>query len=374
MKVKQTKITVKDLADGYIDKDYDGVFGYGGKLDIRPPIQRGFVYNENQQEEVIRTASQEFPLNSMYWAVRDDGSFEVIDGQQRTISLCKFVKNNFSVAGLFGFEEPRFFHNLTDEERKIILDYPLTVYQCEGTHSEKIKWFQVINIAGEKLNKQEILNAVYCGIWVGHAKRWFSGRNPQARRHSDYLSGNSLRQDYLETAIRWAAMVDGCGIEEYMAKHQNDESADPLWDYFESVIDWVKKIFPKYRKPMEKVDWGKLYLAHHNKTLDADALESEVAKYMRYEEIRKKSGIYEYLLTGEKSCLDLRAFEESDKIAAYENQGGICGKGSNDGCGNHFEMKEMHADHIIPWNKGGRTRFDNLQMLCADCNLRKSDN
>lgn len=34
---------------------------------------------------------------------------------------------------------------------------------------------------------------------------------------------------------------------------------------------------------------------------------------------------------------------------------------------------ELHIDHVIPWSKGGETEPDNLQTLCAICNIGKSD-
>jgi 5-methylcytosine-specific restriction endonuclease McrA len=32
----------------------------------------------------------------------------------------------------------------------------------------------------------------------------------------------------------------------------------------------------------------------------------------------------------------------------------------------------MEADHITPWSKGGKTTVENCQLLCLDCNRRKS--
>lgn len=134
-----------------------------------------------------------------------------------------------------------------------------------------------------------------------------------------------------------------------MAKHQHDPSAVSLWNYFRSVIDWVQAIFPKYRKEMK-------------------ALEADVSRLMADEDVTKKSGVYEYLLTGQERCLSIRAFDDRMKRAAYERQGGVCPY-----CGEHFELSEMHADHIKPWAKGGPTTAENCQMLCRDCNLKKSD-
>ena len=176
MKIDLKKITVRDLVEDYHDDGEGGVRGYGGKLDIRPPFQREFVYKDKQRDAVIETINKGFPLNVMYWAVRQDGTYEVIDGQQRTISAAQYVEGDYSLDG-------RYFHNLQDDEQELILNYPLQVYVCKGSASEKLDWFRIINIAGEKLTSQELRNAVYAGPWVSDAKRHFisAGGGPPAR-------------------------------------------------------------------------------------------------------------------------------------------------------------------------------------------------
>ena len=42
-------------------------------------------------------------------------------------------------------------------------------------------------------------------------------------------------------------------------------------------------------------------------------------------------------------------------------------------CKEHFEIEQMEADHITPWSQGGKTDDKNCQMLCKECNRRKSD-
>src|SRR3954452_4336907 len=96
MKIELREMTIKELSDGYQDNAEDGVVGYGGKLDIRPPYQREFIYKDKQRDAVIHTIIQNFPLNVMYWALREDGNFEVIDGQQRTISVSQFINGDFA--------------------------------------------------------------------------------------------------------------------------------------------------------------------------------------------------------------------------------------------------------------------------------------
>lgn len=365
MKIELHEITVRDLSDGYVDNAEAGVRGYGGKLDIRPPYQREFVYKDHQRDAVIDTASKRFPLNVMYWAVRGDGTFEIIDGQQRTISLCQYVQGDFSVQ-IGSFSERRAFHNLQPDEQDKLLDYPLTVYLCSGTDSEKLEWFKTINIAGEQLTDQELRNAVYHGEWVTDAKKYFSRPNcPAQAIGSKFLTGEVRRQHFLETAIRWCSQ-DG-NIEQFMSVHQKHTSAKPLWDYFEAVIDWVEACFPNYRKEMKGVPWGVLYNEFRNAPFDPVGAEKRIKALMEDEDVTRKSGIYTYLFDGKERNLSIRSFTERQKREAFERQGGICPV-----CGNTFTISEMEADHIKPWHEGGRTISENCQMLCKDDNRRKS--
>ena len=363
MKITLTKVTIKDLVKDYKDDAETGrVSAYGGKLDIRPPYQREFIYKEKQRDAVIETVRQGFPLNVMYWAKREDGTFEVIDGQQRTISICQYVNGDFS--HLF-----KFYHNLQKDEKEQIDNYELLVYICEGTDKEKLKWFETINIAGEELTKQELRNAVYFGPWLSDAKRYFSKNACAAQKiGQDYLIGSAIRQEYLETAIKWVSKEN---IEVYMAKHQHDDNANELWLYFKSVIDWIETTFKptkERKKLMKGLEWGELYEAHKNDKLNFTTIDNEVTRLLLDDDVTSKKGIYPYILTGKEHYLSIRAFTDKQKIKAYQKQLGICPI-----CKQHFEMEEMQADHITPWCEGGPTIDNNCQMLCRDCNRRKSN-
>lgn len=357
MKIEHTKISVRALSENYKDNQEGGVVGFGGKLDIRPPYQREFVYKDKQREAVIDTITKNFPLNVMYWAKKGDG-FEVVDGQQRTISICQYVNGDFSHNG-------RYFHNLQSDEKEQILNYVLDVYVCEGTDSEKLDWFRIINIAGEKLTEQELRNAVFAGPWLADAKKYFSRTGcPAYNIASDYMSGSPIRQDYLETALDW---ISNGEVEDYMAKHQNDASATDLWVYFQCVISWVSTLFPTKRpKLMRSVDWGKLYNENKGNTYNPAELEERIKELLQDEDVTKQSGIYAYLLTGNEKYLSIRQFSDKMKNAAYEKQEGICPI-----CGKKHELKDMEADHITPWSEGGKTTYENCQLLCRDCNRRK---
>ncbi|MBQ8251335.1 MAG: DUF262 domain-containing protein [Alphaproteobacteria bacterium] len=361
MKIYLNHIKVRDIVENYVNNDEEGVFGYNGKLNIRPKYQREFVYDVKHRDAVINSINKDFPLNVMYWCRNEDDTFEVLDGQQRTISICEYINGTFSINNLY-------FHNLTDTEKNKILDYELMIYICEGNDKEKLDWFRIINIAGVQLTEQELRNAIYTGEWLSDAKHYFSKNNCLAYKIANtYMKGHAIRQNYLETALDW---ISEGNIEQYMAEHQHKSNAIELWNYFQSVISWVKNLFPKYRTEMKGLDWGLFYNQYKDNDYNAKELEEYVSTLMadEYDEITSKKGIYEYVLSGNERCLSIRAFKDGEKRKVYERQKGICPK-----CKKHFEINEMEADHITPWSKGGHTTIDNCQMLCKNCNRYKSD-
>jgi len=239
------------------------------------------------------------------------------------------------------------------------------VYFCEGTEDEKLAWFRIINIAGEKLTEQELRNATYTGSWLSSAKKDFSKTGCAAYQlASDYVKGSPIRQELLETAISWISKGQ---IEKYMADHQHDANANALWIYFRSVIEWVQLTFPKYRKEMKGINWSELYNAYKDEIFDSNQLEEEITRLMIDDDVTNKKGIYSYVLTKAEKHLNIRAFTENMKREAFERQKGICAH-----CNGTFELKAMEADHITPWHMGGKTNASNCQMLCKDCNRRKS--
>jgi 5-methylcytosine-specific restriction endonuclease McrA len=374
MTIEPLKVTVAELIDGYRDSDEEGVVGYHGKLDIRPKYQREFVYNEKQEKAVIDTISKGFPLSTMYWVEKEDGTYEVMDGQQRTLSICRYCWGAYAVnwkGNLWAFS------NLPEAEREQLLNYELEVKVCKGgTDVEKLDWFQVINIAGEELTAQEIRNAVYAGSWVTDAKRHFSRSNSAAKRMSDgYISKKWIRQEGLEMAISWVAKRDGMSIEEYMRRHQHDSDCSDLWLYFNTVVTWAKmKFIGKHSNLYTATDWGEMYRKHKDDEIDAKKLEAWISDLLKDGEITNKKGVLWYVLDNNEQHLGLRAFDEKTALEVYEAQGHKCVGGPN--CPEHgreLAFEEMEADHIVPWSKGGLTVKENCQMLCRHCNRTKSN-
>ncbi len=409
MSINLTQIKLRDLFDGYVNSDEDGVVGYHGRLDIRPKYQREFIYSDKEQVAVVDTVKKGFPLNTIYWAVaRDENgqkilkngeeTYELMDGQQRTISICEFLANHIVV----NFQKFFNIQKSTPDIAEKILDYELQVYICDGSVSDKLAWFRTINIAGKQLTEQELLNAQYVGEWLTKAKYWFSRTNCSAQetivvkghKAADYMNGSPIRQDYLATVLKWIA--DYKGLPErtaegdaYMAEHQGDPDAGDIKSYYMGVIDWIGGKFKAYRKEMKGLPWGIYYNKYQRGEYkgqfiekSADEIETEIARLIEDDEIDGNiKGIYEYIIDGEEKHLSLRAFDRKTAAKIYEKQKYTCPYcekkigGHTYPEGKHsYELKDMEADHIVPWSKGGKTEESNCQMLCKWHNGHKSDN
>ena len=383
--ISDLKITIRDLVKGYKNSDEDGVYGFGGDLIIRPEFQREFVYKDAQRNAVIDSIMNGYPIGIMYWSLNKSGNYECLDGQQRTISICDYVNNTFSVK-IAGY--PKVFSNLNEDEKESILNYEVKVYIFSGNETERLEWFKRINTQGEKLNNQELLNAVYTGTWLNDARKYFSKRGcPAIDVGKGYVTGDAIKQEYLKKVLTWASDSEGIKhIEDYMSKHQNDKDANDLWVYYREVTDWAKRYFSDVEKKLrEKQDWGILYNKYHSKTYNVSDLKIEIDKLIGDDEVTNHNGIIPYVLSdktpSDERYLTLRSFSDAVKRRVYNEQTSKakangtsnCPYCASKGIKTIYLYTEMEGDHIVPWSKGGKTEESNLQMLCRSCNNDKRD-
>lgn len=386
MEIKRAAITIRDLCDGYINEteaDIEkGVYAYGGKLCVRPAFQRSFVYDTKQANAVINTALKGFPLNVMYWVDNGDGTYDCLDGQQRTISLCNFVDGITSFEGDWLNHNKNYIHTIkriNPDLYEQFMNYELEVYICKGTKAEQMEWFKTINIAGAELTTQELRNVNYVSAWLTDAKRYFSKANstssakcPAERIGDKYTNKNANRQELLEQVISWRIdSKDDADICQYMEDHMHDTDASDLWDYFNNVISWIEEVFPGIDdKGMKTVNWGKLYNGYHDEDLDPDEIHDKFEELNDYKASKELdvsiAKIIEYCITRDETLLKHRAFSESQRTALYNRQKGICPD-----CGQHFLKADMHAHHIVPWYNGGVTELPNGVMLCKECHAQR---
>lgn len=384
MRTDLKQYTVAEICDGFVYNEYEekGIFGLSGRLTIQPEYQRNYIYDDGKRDvAVIDSVLKGYPIGLFYFVRTENNRLEVLDGQQRITSIGRFVTGKFAVK-INGMEH--FFHNMAKDLQEKILRTTLLVYECEGTESEIKEWFKTINIAGVPLNEQELYNAVYSGEFVTKAKETFSNsHNANIQKWVWFVSGTVRRQDYLHTALDW---VSHGNVSEYMSIHRHDTEITELKTYFDTVIEWAKSVFGAGSHEAQGLDWGRLYETYHKNSYNPQEISGRVSELYADFYVKNKKGIYEYLLGGEqdKRLLDVRVFDEPTKKSVYAAQTAaakakgnsncpLCALGTDAHKTKVWPLKEMDADHVTAWSKGGATDIANCQMLCKTHNRAKGN-
>ena len=382
----RTDITVAGICEGFVYNQLEGkgLFGLGGKLTIQPEYQRNYIYavgGGKKEQDVIHSLLKGYPLGLIYFNTVAPDRFEVLDGQQRITSIGRYVTSKFAITDN---GNPQYFDSLPADQQARILESRLLIYECEGTESEIKEWFKTINITGVPLNAQELLNAIYSGPFVTLAKAEFSNsQNANIQKWSAYVKGSADRQEFLERALDWVSRGDIGG---YMSTHRHDHTINELKAYFNSVIDWVSAVFIDVLPEMRGLEWGQLYEAYHGKSYDPKKMSGEVRRLAADPYVTRRKGIFEYLLGGsvDKQLLAVRVFDDRVKQVAYTRQTQaaekkgvsncpLCALGDTTNKSRIYKFKEMDADHVSAWSKGGESTAENCQMLCKTHNQAKGN-
>lgn len=383
--ILKTDLTVRDINEGFVYNEYEGkgLFGWGGKLTIQPEYQRNYIYADGKRDvAVIDSLLKGYPLGLLYFVKVGEDKYEILDGQQRVTSFGRFITNKFATKDEHGMEQ--YFDGLAKNLQDKILDSQLTIYICEGEESEIKEWFRTINIVGVPLNNQELLNAIYSGPFVTMAREEFSNsQNANIQKWSAYIKGDVNRQEYLATALNW---VSKGNIDSYMSQHRFDTNITELKTYFNSVITWTSTVFKDVKSDMRGLEWGRLYETYHNNSYDPNKVSETLCKLYADPQVQDTKGICEYILGGCKDTklLNVRVFDDNTKRVVYEKQTKdaklkdisncpLCAIGNDINKNRIWELKEMDADHVTAWSKGGSTDMDNCQMLCQTHNRAKGN-
>lgn len=395
--------TVAELLEGFVysQTENKGLHGLDGKLTIQPEYQRSYIYADGGKDvAVIDSILRGYPLGLIYFA--DNGEehtsptrYEVLDGQQRITSIGRFRQGGFSVQ-LPGRDTPSHYDALPQDLKDLVDNTTLLVYHCAGTERELREWFQTLNLVGAPLTAQELRNALYSGPFVTAARAALSNStSPKTKMLGSFIKGDSKRQQVLEGALTW--YVDGHAaqpgaaksIDEYMSAHRSDKNADALLAYTDDVKNWIVTNFTdKPHRHMAGLPWGKFHAEFGKKAYSPAKLTKRVRELLEDPFIHQQKNICEFVLRGERpedrKLLEGRLFDETTKRAAYKRQtdaakaAGIsncptCAGLDNANKARIYELKEMEADHVTPWSKGGATDAKNCEMLCVTHNRAKGN-
>ncbi len=381
----RTDISVKDICEGFVYNELEGkgLFGLSGKLTIQPEYQRNYIYADGKKDvAVIDSLLKGYPLGLIYFVKVSDDEFEILDGQQRITSFGRYVTNKFPFKDENGMEQ--YFSGIATDRKNKILETKLTIYECEGEESEIKNWFRTINIAGIPLNDQEVNNAIFSGPFVTHAKAEFSNsQNANIQKWSAYVKGSANRQDFLKCALDW---VSKGNIVDYMSKHRRDDNINELKTYFNTVLDWVSGVFIDVEKEMCGLEWGRLYETYYKNAYAPNKVSEEVHRLYGDPFVKKRKGVFEFILGGSTDfkLLDIRVFDEATKRAVYAKQTKEakaknisncphCALGHSANKSKIWAIKDMDADHVTAWSKGGATDIKNCEMLCKTHNKAKGN-
>ncbi len=382
----RTDITIADICKGFVYNEYEGkgLFGLDGHLVIQPEYQRNYIYADGKKDvAVIQSVLSGYPLGLIYFNTVSEGDYEVLDGQQRITSLGRFLSDQFAIR-LGEGDVPQYFSSLPKDKQELILNTRLLIYECEGVESEIKEWFKTINIAGVPLNGQELLNAIYSGPFVTLCKAEYSNsNNANMQKWSAYISGDCKRQDYLATALDW---VSRGRVQDYMGRHRYDTNINEVKTYFNTVIDWVSRVFKDVENEMKGLPWGQYYEKYHSQPYSSEYVSARVRALYADPYDKNRRGIFEFILGGETETrlLDVRVFDDATKKIVYERQtakakeGGIsncpyCALGHDSIRTRIYKLNEMDADHVTAWSKNGATDISNCQMLCKSHNRAKGN-
>ena len=381
----KTNITVKNICQGFVYNELEGkgLFGLSGSLTIQPEYQRNYIYADGKRDvAVIESLLAGYPIGLLYFVKNSDNKLEVLDGQQRITSFGRYVTGKFAVKNEQGMEQ--YFGGIAKDKQEKILNTQLLIYECEGMESEIKEWFRTINITGIPLNNQELLNAVYSGPFVTCGKQEFSNsQNANIHKWSAYIKGSANRQDFWERALEW---VSRGNIDDYMSSHRYDNSIDEVKNYFNSVIDWVDGVFDDVEKEMRGLKWGELYEQYHGKPYNPKEVSDKVKKLYADPYVKNRKGVFEYILSDceETKLLNVRVFDEATKASVYAQQTQkakderisncpLCAIGPEVNRTKIWGLRDMDADHVKAWSRGGATDIGNCQMLCKTHNRVKGN-
>lgn len=409
---KEKIFTLGEIAKGYSDKSEDNVGGVttmDGYINIRPKYQRAFIVEKDKKwrSRLIDSVLNGRPIGNFYFAAKDNGYYEVLDGQQRLMTLCAVISNgNEGTISYVDEKDGRIkegaFNNLPPKWQKKIKDYKLKVYLCYGEEEGMLNWFTTINQPHSELTKQEIRNAVYCGTFVEDAKRLFSKTKANSAPTSEFQDHDSPyyfdkfshslkleRQDFLERVIDWVSRPmseynprkkNETGdekeerINNYMSIHRNDANADSLVIGYKKIVDWAYRTFDEdiiKQKGVRGCDWGELYALFGHKTFDLEKINREMDELLDNNSIARTQNVAKYVLAGKQTndedenirykLLNVKGLTERERNKLYKMQGGI-----DPIDGRHYDIKDMQAHHIVPIYAGGETKLGNMVLLSAE--------
>ena len=209
LKPGRVEKSVKDLI-----RDYDD-----GELILKPDWQRYYVWTNKQASQLIESIFLQLPIPLIYLNEEEDGTFTVVDGQQRLTALIEFVKNkhidplrtgDLKLSGLEVLDDynGKTFSDLSKKDQRILKNQELSIIRLKQLSDPDLKLtvFRRLNTGSVQLNAQELRNAAFRGPYNDELKKW--AKNPTFKKLIGRPSPD-LRMLDVELVLRFCAWLNG---------------------------------------------------------------------------------------------------------------------------------------------------------------------
>ena len=382
-----------------------------GEIITDPDYQRDFVYTQKQSSKLIESMLIGIPIPTVYLCQEADGTWSVIDGQQRITSFVYFLKNEFPLKGLTELKELNglYFKDMEKPLQRRLKQSSLGAI-CILKESQNLKYeiFARLNQGAVSLKPQELRNCIYRGscnkmlIELANNKYLpvlFKDENKRMQYQERVLRFFALRNftEYKSSMLKT--------MNDYMIVHQNDDSEkiEKSKALFNRTIDIIKQVLGETAflainredgKVIEKFS-GSVYdsiiipfsfFGNHDLMAHADEIRNAINNLKQYDDEYRENT---YAATGSKNRVigrivkvynllkdivgnygnnESRIFQDNIKKELFYD-GYICSY-----CGNEIlSIDDAEVDHIIPYSQGGRTDLSNAQLVHRHCNREKSN-
>lgn len=385
-----------------------------GDIIPQPDYQRDYVMDVKTASKLIESVLMNIPIPTVYLCEEVDGTFSIIDGQQRMTSFVKYLKNEYALKGLEELSElnGKTFAELDKSLQRTLKACTLnSIILTKESKELKYEIFARLNQGAIRLKPQELRNCIY----RGSLNTLIESIAEDNKHLKELFLEENKRKNYQEYILRFFALRNFTDysssmtktMNKFMSKHQNadEQELKELKNLFNSTIDIIKQVFGstafcaydrqkgQFMNKFSGSVYDSIIIAcsmfdNHDLMVHADEIRSQV------NEIKKNNATYQdytYAATGSKNRVVGRImmiYNIIAQIVGKSSDGGVIRIFSNeikeqlwhDGyicpyCNQTIlSIEDAEVDHILAFSNGGETDISNAQLLHRHCNREKNAN
>jgi len=387
-------------------------------INKNPDFQREYeAWDDKLKTRFIETILIGRAMNPIWTILNpDENSEEILDGMHRITTALDFLNNKFKLNSKYFTDEVRgekydkkSFEEVSQDDQHRIRNYNFTFNQLDSTYRTDVNkrrdMYEILNKSSKTLNDYEFNKVLYGSFfelfssYKNELNSLFFHKNDKRGEveteiidtlvlskelPSSWSSVNMLREQFYESTLGDTEN----SVNTYLSANKEDIKTNLI--FMKKIIECLKdnkffsddkKIFNKYYLPY-KFMISRLI----NKFKDISIFNRcimEIMQMFKFEIIdvdiqsildcKSRNAVFQRKLVELIDSIidnvlsknnDKRLFSKNDIKKKLEQQGGVCNicKESKE----HYE-----GDHIIPWSSGGKTVYENLQVLCKFCHFQK---